>query len=220
MTPQKYSIDYTFNTRSVAHTVKDLIRDFNRKKDIKGFLSNDTETLVSYLDVLVRDVGDFLSGENRLIKVNSPAFVFGDIDGNLEDLLQFEKLLYQSFPILSGHYIFLGNFTGKGDWGVECATYLFALKLIAPTKIILLRGSQEMRKKDKLLTDCIAKYGKENGQKVYDSLNNIFDKLPLCAIVDEKIFCSHSGVPTGVNNESKISSVVNDLKRSGRIHYR
>lgn len=221
MNRQKYSIDYTFNTRSIAHTVKDLIRGFSHKKETKGFLSNDIDTLIKYLEVLGRDVEDFFSGEDRIIKVNSPSFVFGDINGNLDQLLKFERLLFHSFPILSGHYIFLGNYSGQDKWGVECTAYLFALKLIAPTKIILLRGNQEIGKgkkqdnkkdnKKDLYTECVNKYDK-SGKKIYELLNKMFDKMPICAVIDEKIFCGHSGVPVGVNKESQISAIPNNLK--------
>lgn len=219
MTPQKYSIEYTFNTRSIAHSFIDLIRDFSRKKgktkETMGFMVADKETLLNYLQVLDRDLESFFQSEDRLIKVNSPAYVFGDIFGNLDDLLCFEKLLWQPFPIVSSHYVFLGNYVDKGNWGIECAIYLLALKIISPMKFMLLRGNHETREvntKDGFLKECVAKYGEQDGTKICEVINCIFDKMPFAAIIDESIFCSHSGLPISAHKAEEVNKVSSDLK--------
>ena len=178
-------------------------------------MSGDREVLFNYLQVLGSDLESFFASEDRLVKVNSPAFVFGDINANLDDLLTFEKILWQPLPIVSAHYVFLGNYVDKGQWGIECAIYLLSLKLISPMKFILLRGNQESRSSQSENTfqnECISKYGDKHGVKIWELMNSIFDKMPISAIIDESIFCSHSGVPKRVHKTEEFDKVSTDLK--------
>jgi hypothetical protein len=126
-----------------------------------------------------------------------------------------EKLLWQSFPIISANYVFLGNFVDFGKWGLESCIYLFALKIIAPNKLMLLRGNHEVRQiqiKCTFQKECLHKYGDKLGQKVWELINAVFDKLPLSVIIDESIFCSHSGIPKSSFKVSDIQSIASDLK--------
>ena len=150
-----------------------------------------------YLTLLCEALKGLLQGEDKLVKINSPAIVIGDLQGNLHDLLVIEKHFWHSCPVVCNNYIFLGNYSGVMAHGVECLAYLFSMKLLAPNKVFLLRGTAEMRSQNKrtLLHECTTKYGPKYGRKVYDTLNDIFDRLPFAVIVDETIFCAHSGIP-------------------------
>jgi len=193
-----------------------MIREFSGKKHKdKGFMCEDKETLVKYLQSLCEDLENLLMSEERVIKINSPACLIGHILGNLDDLMIMEKLLWQSVPIISANYVFLGNFVGEGKYGIECAVYLFALKLIAPNKFILLRGNHEIRElqiQNRFQEECFHKYGQQNGKTVWDLLNSVFDKLPLSAIIDESIFCSHKGIPSSTTKVDDINDIASDLK--------
>ncbi len=214
-------MEYSFNTRSIPHVFLDMIREFNQKrgtlKDPKGFMSGsaDRQTFIKYLECLCSLLENILLCEQRVIRINSPAYLVGDINGNLEDLLAMERLLWQSFPIISANYVFLGNFVDFGKWGLESCIYLFALKIIAPNKFMLLRGNHEVRQiqiKCTFQKECLQKYGHKLGQKVWELINGVFDKLPLSVIIDESIFCSHSGIPKSGLKLSDIQSIASDLK--------
>ena len=45
------------------------------------------------------------------------------------------------------------------------------------------------------LSCCLKQYGKKQGKKVFEAINDCFDHLPLAAIVDDQIFCVHGGIP-------------------------
>jgi len=77
--------------------------------------------------------------------VPSPAFVIGDIHGNLEDLMSLERTIWRRFPEVNGmHYLFLGDYVDRGCWSVECALYLLSMKLLRPACVHLLRGNHEV----------------------------------------------------------------------------
>lgn len=52
------------------------------------------------------------------------------------------------------------------------------------------------------------------GEQVWEEINEVFDCLPLAAIVDSKIFCIHGGIPSSLNNSTNSGKVdeINSIK--------
>ena len=224
----RYIIDVTFNMRYLAHHLKNEIIAFNLMKgtrdEPKGLFyesKENRELLVRYLGQLANEVIPMLGSERRCVNVSSPAFVIGDIHGNLEDLLTIERYLFKSVPLLTANYVFLGDYVDRGKWSVECAIYMICLKLLAPTNFILLRGNHETRVLQKKYTfkkECHKKYG-SLGDSVHDILNKVFDRLPLAAVVDDAIFCCHGGIPVSaptIKDINKIKSNLNDVESESK----
>jgi hypothetical protein len=85
-------------------------------------------------------VCDLLEEEPRCHFLQSPVYVIGDIHGNLEDLHFFSDNLWKlGLELSAGKYLFLGDYVDRGMNCLECVAYLFALKLLYPSKIYLLR---------------------------------------------------------------------------------
>ncbi|KAH9415422.1 hypothetical protein DERP_010278 [Dermatophagoides pteronyssinus] len=140
-----------------------LLSSSTTEKSFGIMTSTDERSIFAkFLNVLCSKLAIMLSHEEKLIKINGPAFVFGNIDGNLDRLIQLNRLYFQSFPIMAENLIFLGNYSSKKfNFGIECLVYLFAMKLIQPNKVHLLRGQNE------LSTDFLIKTtnNNNNGQK-------------------------------------------------------
>jgi hypothetical protein len=79
-----------------------------------------------------------------------------------------------------------------------------AQKVVTPHKIFLIRGNHEVRDvngdfqvygKTSFLYQCTELLGTVKGKKVWEVFNNCFDQMPISAILDQKVFCVHGGVP-------------------------
>lgn len=76
---------------------------------------------------------------------------------------------------------------------------LLALKLKFPENINLLRGSHEDLRVNKVFgfaDECIQKLNENinDPKSVFNLINNVFEYLPLAAIVEDEMFCVHSGI--------------------------
>jgi protein phosphatase len=144
--------------------------------------------------------------EPILLRLNAPTYVFGDIHGNYADLEFFLKQLIQfgNFNYTSHSLLFLGDYVDRGEWSIECVACLFAMKVRAPKSVFLLRGNHEDWKINgdiqsygdtSFKQQCLCLFGDHDGNKAWTIINKVFKELPLAAIIDNNIFCSHGGIP-------------------------
>ena len=145
---------------------------------------------------------DLFKRENNqaIINVSTPCYVIGDLHGNLHDLLVYDHTIinhrgYESY-LSTANYLFLGDYVDRGDYSIECILYLFCQKILTPHRIHMLRGNHECRSLQKEFTffdECKIKFGDKYAEKLWNLMNNVFDVMPLVAIIDDSIFCAHGG---------------------------
>jgi len=79
-----------------------------------------------------------------VLNVMAPVKVFGDIHGQLPDLLTFFKTYgspnHRTGDIHFVSYLFIGDFVDRGCYSLEVMTLLLCLKLRYPERIFLVRG--------------------------------------------------------------------------------
>jgi serine/threonine-protein phosphatase PP1 catalytic subunit len=90
-------------------------------------------------------------------------------------------------------YLFLGNYIDRGGMSLECMMLLLAYKFKFPENFFLLRGNHEVAGVNRFFgfyEECKRK----TTIKVWKMFNELFNMLPLCAVIERKIFCVHGGL--------------------------
>ena len=152
-------------------------------KDLKCLSEDD-------LEQLCEKTKEIFLEESNVQYVNAPVIICGDIRGQIYTLLE---ILKKCGEISNKRFIFMGNYI-NGDNGVEVFELLLSLKIKYPEQITLLRGNQECRYNGNyygFLDETLRKYGNGNA---YQYFIDLFDYLPLAALVEGKIFCVHGGL--------------------------
>jgi len=167
---------------------------------------DDVEGFARTLITLCGDVERVLKAEPKHGVMTSPCYVFGDLHGNFEDLFYFldNLISFQDLRYTPHKFLFLGDYVDRGEFSVEVVAYLFSMKVLAPDKVLLLRGNHE----DTLVSGDVGGYGSTSfrsqcnsifgpamGSEVWSRISQTFAYLPLSASIDGVIFCTHGGIP-------------------------
>ena len=164
--------------------------------------------------------------EPRVVYLQSPCYVFGDIHGNFEDLHFFSDNIWRlGMGLTAGNFLFLGDYVDRGLSCLETVAYLLAMKQQLPSKVFLLRGNHETRDVNgweehygerSFIWQCRNRFGDDLGYRVWEACNSVFDRLPLAAVIDQDIFCVHGGIPRPVsNNTTRIQDILTVPKVAG-----
>ena len=120
--------------------------------------------------------------------------VCGDTHGQFFDVCNIFEL--NGLPSDDNPYLFNGDFVDRGSFSVEVVVTLFAMKLVYPNGVHLLRGNHESKNMNKI-------YGFEGEVKYkYDEtvmtlFTEVFNWIPLCAVIEEKVMVVHGGLCHG-----------------------
>lgn len=138
---------------------------------------------------------EILKSEGNVRAVSTPVTVIGDIHGQLADL---KELLAITGLAPETNLLFLGDYVDRGYNSVESVSLVVALKVQNPNEVTLIRGNHESRQVTQVYgfyDECLRKYG---DAKVWNAFTQLFDYLPLAALIDNTIFCPHAGLSPSV----------------------
>ena len=153
--------------------------------------------------------------QKMLVELEAPLHVCGDIHGQYYDLLRiFEHCGYPG----EYNYLFLGDYVDRGKQSLETVCLLLCYKIKYPTKVTLLRGNHESSVTNRIYgfyDECKRRYN----VRIWSSFTDLFNYLPVAAIIDDKILCMHGGLSPELKNLQNIESISRptDIPDSGLL---
>lgn len=148
--------------------------------------------------------GSVLEHEPAVLQLTGDYVIVGDIHGNINTLLRIlEKYNYPP----NTRFLFLGDYVDRGMNSIEVITLLFALKILFPDHIYLIRGNHECAALSQAYgfkTEC---YRRACTYEMYVSIVEQFEHLPICAIMNETTFCVHGGISKSINSIDDIYNI-------------
>ncbi|XP_076924153.1 serine/threonine-protein phosphatase BSL1-like [Bidens hawaiensis] len=151
--------------------------------------------------------------EPTVLQLKSPIKVFGDLHGQFGDLMRlFDEY---GFPSTAGDityidYLFLGDYVDRGQHSLETITLLLALKIQYPENVHLIRGNHEAADINALFgfrLECIERMGENDGIWAWSRFNQLFNHLPLAALIEKKIICMHGGIGRSIHSVEQIEKI-------------
>jgi len=170
-----------------------IVRDcLQRLLTVKGQKEEEQEVDLREDDIrqIAFKVRSIAIAQPILLDVEAPIKLVGDIHGQFNDLLRLFDMA--GYPPES-NYLFLGDYVDRGKRQLEVINTLFCYKIKYPENFFLLRGNHECAGVNRVYgfyDECKRRYS----IKLWKIFQDCFNCLPICALVDDRIFCMHGGI--------------------------
>ncbi|KAH9944349.1 phosphoprotein phosphatase PPZ [Epithele typhae] len=144
----------------------------------------------------------FLS-QPTLIELSPPVKIVGDVHGQYSDLIRLFEMC--GFPP-AANYLFLGDYVDRGKQSLETILLLLCYKIKYPENFFLLRGNHECANVTRVYgfyDEC----KRRCNLKTWKTFIDVFNCLPIAAIVASKIFCVHGGLSPSLHSMEEIKRI-------------
>lgn len=176
------SADSIYHYEPISYDLDRFIENLYACKPLKG----------EEVKFLIEKAKEILMTESNVQFVPSPVTICGDIHGQFFDLMELFKI---GGKCPETNYLFMGDYVDRGYYSVETVSLLLCLKVRYPNRIYLTRGNHETRQVTQaygFYDECMRKYN--NNALIWKYFTDLFDFLPLTAVVENSIFCLHGGL--------------------------
>lgn len=203
------------NKKLFSNTIIEIIRQYEKQVPSDIYYEELSFDIFTGLKI-INDATNIFSNEPAVLQIKTKSneldfAIVGDIHGSLDSLIRIFK--EKGYPPKT-RYLFLGDYVDRGSQSCEVIILLYALKCLYPNDIYLIRGNHEF----KSMTDY---YGFKNecfsrvrarfigntsysATTFYNYVTESFKALPICAIIDDSIFCVHGGISSHIKNRPEL----------------
>lgn len=185
-------------------------------EEMLGAHARDPEKMAQAIIDVCKNLQDLVAGEPTLNEGSLPAKVYGDIHGQLRDLLLF--LHHFGWPSAIGPcYVFNGDWVDRGAHQIEVLLLVYVLKLRHPNQVFLNRGNHE----DAMMNTHMGQVGLLHAvqrrfqpplaARVFEAMTRSFEYLPLGTVLGSRILVVHGGIGDGKWLLSQVNRVARPL---------
>lgn len=181
----------------------DVDKAINQLLDYRNSSTKQVQLPEGTIRLLCQVSREVFMQEGVLLELGAPMNIFGDIHGQYEDLLRhFDSLGYP--PDIA--CLFMGDYVDRGRKSLETICLLLAYKIKYPDKMYLLRGNHESASINRIYgfyDECKRRYN----IKLWKTFTDCFNCLPIAAVVESTIFCSHGGLSPDLHDFDQLRSL-------------
>lgn len=181
----------------------DVDKAINQLLDYRNSSTKQVQLPEGTIRLLCQVSREVFMQEGVLLELGAPMNIFGDIHGQYEDLLRhFDNLGYP--PDIA--CLFMGDYVDRGRKSLETICLLLAYKIKYPDKMYLLRGNHESASINRIYgfyDECKRRYN----IKLWKTFTDCFNCLPIAAVVESTIFCSHGGLSPDLHDFDQLRSL-------------
>ena len=144
----------------------------------------------STIFMLISKTLEIIKEQPMLLELKAPFTIGSDVHGQYFDLLRFFN--NADIPPRT-NFLFLGDYVDRGKQSIETLCLLLAFKILYPDKVFLLRGNHECQNINRMYgfwDECKRRFN----VRLWKAFINLFNFLPVAALIDNKIFCMHGGL--------------------------
>ena len=194
------------NTKKDDNSNNDNIQKIIKKlkKARRGSICQELNIKEDECNYIVDKAYEIFQKEESLLKITAPLYICGDIHGQYYDLLRVFDIL--NYPPQST-FLFLGDYVDRGKQSLECLLLLLCLKIQFPEKIFLIRGNHESEALNKIygfFDECKRRLS----IKCFKKITNLFNIMPISALINENILCMHGGLSKDLQNVEQINKIL------------
>uniref|UniRef100_A0AC35U3T4 Serine/threonine-protein phosphatase n=1 Tax=Rhabditophanes sp. KR3021 TaxID=114890 RepID=A0AC35U3T4_9BILA len=174
-----------------------ILRMLNLTKNEKRMEHVVTET---ELHELIAATKALFMSQPVCIEIDAPVNICGDI----HDLLRlFSK---GGFPNES-NYLFCGDYVDRGKQSLEVIALMMAYKLQLPDTFFMLRGNHESQKVCRVYGFFDEINRRYKAPSLFDEFCEMFEYMPLTAIVGDRILCMHGGISPELKSRQSLRQI-------------
>ncbi|CAO3698561.1 unnamed protein product [Rhizopus stolonifer] len=196
----------TVNSVSSEYSSITNIDDYINRLLEAGYSSKVSRQLClrnSEVTAICRAAMDVFLSQPSLLELSPPVKIVGDTHGQYTDLIRLFEM--GGFPPAS-NYLFLGDYVDRGKQSLETILLLFCYKIKYPENFFLLRGNHECANVTRVygfFDECKRRLS----AKMWRTFVDVFNTLPIAALVAGKIFCVHGGLSPSLRSMDEIRSI-------------
>ncbi|KAH8120147.1 phosphoprotein phosphatase PPZ [Phellopilus nigrolimitatus] len=146
---------------------------------------------------------DIFLSQPTLIELSPSVKIVGDVHGQYSDLIRLFEMC--GFPP-TANYLFLGDYVDRGKQSLETILLLLCYKIKYPENFFLLRGNHECANVTRVYgfyDEC----KRRCNIKTWKTFIDVFNCLPIAAVVASKIFCVHGGLSPSMTSLEDIKRI-------------
>jgi diadenosine tetraphosphatase ApaH/serine/threonine PP2A family protein phosphatase len=181
----------------------------NIDKHIEELLVSEKCLDEGQMKILCERVKNILIDEPNVLRLKSPIILCGTLYGRIQCL---RDILKVGGDPKSTTYLFMGNYVDKGSNSVETIQLLLLYKLKYPDSFFLLRGSHESRPLSSYYGFTNEIYRKYGNYIIWRFCMDVFDYLPISAVIDSQYFCVHAGLSPLIKSIDNINSIKRNVE--------